>query len=150
MGLTLERIRRLTWCDLVGVGQAVVVLCRVALGLRRSTLPELLEGLHIQDEAPTAGSACIERATQLVRWAHRLLPLDPHCLLDSLAAAVLVRRQGFSVPLIIGVDRQNGTFQAHAWLGSIASPLGTDFQILYASHAKTDKDLSRSTENSQP
>ncbi len=143
MDPTLERIRRLEWCDLLGVGVAAVVLCHVALGLRRKSLPELLDRYHIQDECPSASNACVERAAQLVRWAHRLFPLSPNCLLDSLAAAVLVRRQGFSVPLIIGVKRQNGAFQAHAWLHSIATPIAADFEILYVSHAKTDIDSGR-------
>jgi hypothetical protein len=140
MAKAFERIRRFRWRDLVGIGQAAVVLCRVAFGIRWSSFPDLLDELRLRDEVPDADEACVDRAAQLVRWAHQLLPLAPNCLLDSLAAAALVRKRGFSVPLIIGVHRETGVLQAHAWLGHSTQERIREFQILYSSHEETPTD----------
>lgn len=140
MGRTLSRVQLLSWEDLMGIGRAAVVLCRVAFGIRRQTLPEILDGFHLRDNVSPAEDDRVERATQLIRWAHRLLPLEPNCIVDSLAAAALVRQQGFSVPLIIGVRRRDGALQAHAWLANSHPPNAHEFEILYTSCAKTALD----------
>lgn len=106
-------------------------MCRVALGLRRQAFPDLLARLGLTDPLPAAPDPAVEKAQTDVRRAHRLLPLAPNCLLDSLTAAVLVRRAGFSVPLAIGVRRQQGEVQAHAWLGSASAKGGEGFELLY-------------------
>lgn len=113
-----RRAARLTVGDAVGVARAALVLCRVAVLLRCRTFLQLLGALRLQETAPPADTARIERAEQLVRWAHRVVPIERNCLLDSLAAAALLRQQGFSAPLAIGVKLQQGVFEAHAWIGS--------------------------------
>ncbi len=126
-----QRVSRLTWRDLSGLGGAAVVLCRVALGLRRHAFPELLRRLQLNEKMPPAEAALVEQATQNVRRAHRLVPVEVNCLLDSLATAALVRRMGFSVPLVIGVQLHGGSLQAHAWVGDAATQQAEDFRPLY-------------------
>ena len=131
MAPLLSRLQRLAWRDVLETVEAAAVLCWVAFLLRRKTFLRLLDELHLRDKVPPADTHRTDRAAQLVRWAHRLVPLEPNCLLDSLAAAALVRRQGFSPPLAIGVKLQQGTLQAHAWLGNSEEKSVEDFRLLY-------------------
>jgi hypothetical protein len=114
----LDRARLLTWSEIAGLSQAALVLCRVALGLRRHDFADLLHRLCLDQKMPPADPALIEQEARRVRWAHRLVPLETNCLLDSVATAALVRRKGFSVPLVIGVQKDGDTLHAHAWLGT--------------------------------
>ncbi len=127
----INRLRGLTWEDLAGVGAAATELCRVAKGLRSGSFLKLLDRLQLRQDAPRADAQRVERATRWVRWAHRIVPLEENCLLDCLAAASLVRRQGFSVPLAIGVRMTNSEFEAHAWLGEENLSRATPFKVLY-------------------
>lgn len=117
--------------DLRGALSAAAVMCRVAIALRRMAFPDLLARLGLTDSLPAAPDPAVAQAQTDVRRAHRLLPLAPNCLLDSLTAAALVRQQGFSVPLAIGVRKQQGEVQAHAWLGAAGTSGGDGFQLLY-------------------
>jgi len=117
--------------DLRGALAAAARMCRVALALRRMAFPDLLARLRLTDALPAAPENAVAQAQADVRRAHRLLPLAPNCLLDSLTAAVLLRRQGFSVPLAIGVRKHEGAVQAHAWLGAAEAKGGEGFQLLY-------------------
>lgn len=114
----LDRVRLLTWREIAGLSQAALVLCRVALGLRRNDFAGLVSRLRLDQKMPPAEPVLVEQEARRVRWAHRLVPLETNCLLDSVATAVLVRRKGFSVPLVIGVQKDGDTLHAHAWLGT--------------------------------
>jgi hypothetical protein len=118
MTLLPERARLLTWREIAGLSQATLVLCRVALGLRRGDFADLMRRLRLDQKMPSAEPVLVEREARRVRWAHRLVPFEANCLLDSVATAVLVHRRGYSVPLVIGVQKDGGTLQAHAWLGN--------------------------------
>ena len=65
-----------------------------------------------------------ERLAQLTGIAvrHHLWPMV--CLPQSLALQALLRRQGLSSELRIGVKRAGGTIHAHAWVEHAGSPLG--------------------------
>jgi hypothetical protein len=117
--------------DLRGALAAAALMCRVAAALRRRAFPDLLAGLGLTDALPAAPPCAVQQAQAAVRRVHRLLPFAPNCLLDALTAAALVRRQGYSVPLAIGVRKQQGQVQAHAWLGAAEAPGEPAFQLLY-------------------
>ncbi len=119
------------WHDLRGVLAAAAVMCCVTFALRRLAFPDLLTRLRLTESMPQAPPQAVAQAQTDVRRAHRLLPFPPNCLLDSLTAATLVRRQGFSVPLAIGVRKEHGEVQAHAWLGAAGAGGGHGFQLLY-------------------
>lgn len=126
----LHRVRRMTWHEFVGLGQAALVLCRVALGLRRHDFADLVNRLRLDQKMPPAESMLVEQEARLVRWAHRLVPFETNCLLDSVATAALVRRKGFSVPLVIGVQKNGAALHAHAWLGSPSPQETGNFRTL--------------------
>ena len=130
------KLRRLKARDLGGVAAAAWTLCRVGWGLRRRAFPNLLDRLRLREEMPAATPDFVEEASRWVRWAHRLVPLEPNCLLDALAAAALLRRQGFSVPLSIGVKIEQGAFRAHAWLDGGAQDEDAAFRVLYRLHGE--------------
>jgi hypothetical protein len=109
---------------------AAARLLQVACLLRVVPFPRLLRWLALDAALPVASPDAVTLAQDRVRWAHRLLPLAPNCLLDALTAAVLLRSDGCGIPLIIGVRRSDGTFQAHAWLGE-AKPDTTGFEIIW-------------------
>lgn len=117
--------------ELRGALAAAMAMCRVAFALGRRPFPDLLTQFRLGDPLPAAPTALVLRAQTDVRRAHRLLPFERNCLLDSLTAATLVRRQGFSVPLAIGVKKQQGEFLAHAWLGGSSAEGMDGFQLLY-------------------
>lgn len=119
------------WHDLRGAISAAALMCRVAVGLRRLSFPDLLDRLDLREPRQVAPPDCVERARTDVRRAHRLLPLAPNCLLDSLTAATLIRRQGYSVPLAIGVKSEQGEVLAHAWLGAEGAGGAEGFRLLY-------------------
>lgn len=119
------------WDDLRGAVFAAALMCRVAYGLRRLPFPDLLDRLGLREPREFAPADCVERARTDVRRAHRLLPLAPNCLLDSLTAATLIRRQGYSVPLAIGVKSEQGEVLAHAWLGAEGAVGAEGFRLLY-------------------
>jgi hypothetical protein len=113
-----ERASGLTWREFTGISRAAVALCRVALGLRRHNFTDLLGRLQLNQKLPAASAELVEQEARRVRRAHRLVPLETNCLLDSVATAMLVRRHGYSVALVIGVQKNGSTLQAHAWLGT--------------------------------
>lgn len=126
----LRRVLRLGFDDWRSAAQMSLLMCGVALRLQRRDFVALLDSYGLRDNAPAATDAALARAQQLVRWAHRIVPLRQNCLLDSLAAAVWLRRRGFSAPLSIGVKLTGDLMEAHAWLGDCAHSV-ENFRLLY-------------------
>src|SRR5262249_6667142 len=114
-----------------GVALAALEICRVAVALRSIPFVGLLDRFRLRDSLPAADSNSIEQASRHVRWAHSLIPLDTNRLLDSHAPACLIRRQRVRVPLCIGVRKNDGEVQAHAWLGQTDSEFPGEFQLLF-------------------
>ena len=65
-----------------------------------------------------------ERLAQLTGIAARHHLRKMVCLPQSLALQALLRRQGLSSELRLGVRRDGGTVHAHAWVEHAGSPLG--------------------------
>jgi len=57
-----------------------------------------------------------ERMARLLHLAARHGPYRPACLVRSLALQRLLHRDGFAADLRIGVRKQDGALEAHAWL----------------------------------
>jgi len=126
--------QRLRIRDAWGVLHAASCLLRVTLSLRHESFLRLLQRFRLTDPLPPASPREVADAVRWVRWAHRLVPLQRNCLLDSLAAAVLLRRAGAGSSLAIGVCRDGSAVRAHAWLEGEASG-GHGFEILWRSSA---------------
>ncbi len=127
----IGRLRGVTWRDVGGVVRAAATLCRVSRALREDDFLRVLDQMGLTESSHEAAAADIEETRRWVRWAHRLVPLEPNCLLDSLAAAVLLRGRGVCAPLSIGVRQCQGNFEAHAWLGDSQADPGEGFRLLY-------------------
>lgn len=114
-----------TWIDLTPherslLLQACVMLPIVALsvhlaGLRRTQL--ILTQFTPQiSTTPHLDSYQVKRTAYLVGIAARYSKPWSNCLKRSLVLWYLLRRQGIMSDLRIGVRRDRGEFQAHAWI----------------------------------
>ncbi len=132
-GGLLQRAARLSAADWRDTFRASVCLLRVGFVLRKSSLLEILEKLQLRSGCPPATPVDLQRAQQAVGWAHRLVPLAPNCLLDSLASAMWLKSRGVSLPLVIGVRQTGSEIEAHAWLEG-SEPPPDSFRVLWRSH----------------
>ena len=80
-----------------------------------ATLPRLAR-------TPSAESPSPERVVWLVAVASRSIP-GARCLPQSVAAQLLLARQGHLVELRIGVRKQDDELEAHAWLEHNGAPI---------------------------
>jgi len=83
--------------------------CSSRAGTRNPTMVEL---------------AAAERLAQLATLAGTHGPLRANCLRQSLLTYLLLRRQGFCPALQLGARRQDGQFDAHAWVELEGQALG--------------------------
>jgi hypothetical protein len=103
-----------------------VVEAAVALGVMRvvvSTIPfAWWSGLAGRPERspttePDATTDAVARAVgRAVAAAARRLPWSSTCLVQALAARVMLSVRRRSSTLVLGVASENGVFRAHAWL----------------------------------
>ncbi|MFL6291666.1 MAG: lasso peptide biosynthesis B2 protein [Thermoanaerobaculia bacterium] len=94
------------------------------LALRILPLPRverLLSRLSTRRREPGLSPGRLAQLTGIAA-RHHLRPMV--CLPQSLALQALLRRQGLSAELRIGVRRAGGKLQAHAWVEHAGSPLG--------------------------
>lgn len=66
--------------------------------------------------AQIAPAEQLRKTTQMVRAAVRHSLLHFTCLEESLGLWYLLRKQGIAPQLRIGVRKENGKFEAHAWV----------------------------------
>ncbi len=102
--------------------RALVMLTLVALSLRlrgfhstRSTLQRTLS-----HRTPEMDSGCLNRqvalTARMVNTADRHGLVHPSCLAKSLTLWWLLGRQGITSRLRIGIRKENGQLEAHAWV----------------------------------
>lgn len=65
-------------------------------------------------------------AVEAIHLAARYAPIPVNCLLRSLVLVLLLRRRGVKAELRFGVRRQNGRFEAHAWVERAGDVLNDD------------------------
>jgi hypothetical protein len=117
----LRSLLRLSRRDVALLVQAISLLVSVRLGLwvvPFATLRQMLSTLARKRRAPVAGDpATLNRVIWAVETAGRQFPAVGTCLIQALAAHVLLGRRGCVPDLRIGVKRNEaGKFVAHAWL----------------------------------
>ena len=118
----LRRLLRMSRGDMALLLQAAGLLVSIRLGLwcvPFATLRKMLAALaRTKQRAPVSGDLrAAERAIWAVETAGRHLPAVGTCLIQALAAYVLLGRRGCVPDLRIGVKRDDsGKFVAHAWL----------------------------------
>jgi Transglutaminase-like superfamily len=103
--------------------EAAAGLLVTRVGLRVAGFPRwraALAWLTQGTAAPgSAGRAEIELARTVARWAAaaaRHLPFSANCLDRSMTLWWLLRRRGIAADLRIGGRKENGRFEAHAWV----------------------------------
>jgi len=94
----------------------VTALALRVIGFRR--LQTALRGIPIGSETPSANGAIeqAQRTARMVSIAARRGLCHANCLPRSLVLWVLLRRQAIESDLRIGVRKENGKFEAHAWI----------------------------------
>jgi hypothetical protein len=119
-----SRVGRLPPADRWLLAQALALLPLTALALRvvgfnrwqtaLARLAPVQGGATAGDEADILRRA--RAATRLVEAAARHGPFRAACLPRSLALWWLLRRRGIDTDLRIGVRKEAGRFEAHAWV----------------------------------
>ena len=102
--------------------RAVMMLSLVGLSLKfrgfdatRSTLRKMISGTTPQTE-PNSRNKRIALTAHIVNAADRHGPIHPSCLVKSLTLWWLLGRQGITSELRVGVRKEGGNLEAHAWV----------------------------------
>ena len=64
----------------------------------------------------TPGTVPLAEMERLTQALFRRLPFSFTCLKQSLILLILLRRRGIAAELKVGMKKEKGLFQAHAWL----------------------------------
>lgn len=117
----LHKFLHLTSSDRRLLLRAVMLLLLARLGLRLLPFQTLQRLLSRVEQAPrkpgNSGSVSRDRIVWAVSGAGRYVPTT--CLTQAMAACALLKREGYSAQLSLGVASENeGRLQAHAWVES--------------------------------
>lgn len=119
------------WADFVGKVRSLgisewltLVRCAVLFGVVEGALrlfPYRVVAGWTDRRSAAAGArgrraADPERLAALVRGVSRLLPWRPTCLRRVIVARLLLASHGFQSQMVIGAAKNDGRFEAHAWL----------------------------------
>jgi hypothetical protein len=120
-------LRKLRRARQLGLRKCLLLLeAFCLLGLARATVltipvkrfAALLGRLHV--ETPAESSPRQEAAAQRVEWAIRAAstrtPWDSNCFAQAIAGKLMLRARGVSSTLYLGVKKEQGELEAHAWL----------------------------------
>jgi hypothetical protein len=109
--------RRLTASEWWLLAESAVLALVVEAALRIVPLTRILRALERPTPSPDAvDRAAVERIARLARWPYRLLPLPASCLRISLVQTAVLRRRGLPAALRLGVRRDAGAVDFHAWV----------------------------------
>jgi len=125
-----QAVWRLSWGERWLLVQAFVLLPLLGLALGLFGFRRLYGALArlapVPHPAPADGAAALSQAraaARVVQSAAWHIPLGSTCLTRSLALWWLLRRQGIQSDVRIGVAKEAGRFQAHAWVEQGSSVL---------------------------
>ena len=117
----LARLRRWPRAERALLARAVLLLAAYPLALRCFGLRRARAILApAASAAPPLGAESICR---VVACAARNLPWRPRCLPASLVAADFLAARGFDARLRLGVRREGGGIEAHAWVEHGGAPV---------------------------
>jgi hypothetical protein len=120
----LSRVRRLAWRDRWLLLQAGLLLPLISLSLKVVTFQRAYGALlrltpataRARRSASATGSTRVLQVARVVAMAGRHTSLPNTCLHRALALWWLLRRRGFDSRLRFGARKQDGGFEAHAWV----------------------------------
>lgn len=99
------------------LGLPLVSLLLTVLGYRRTRRAMEQASPQAGQRVPSASELeRAERLAQLASLAGNYGAVKATCLRQSLLTYMLLRRRGFDPELCLGARRQDGTFDAHAWV----------------------------------
>lgn len=117
------KLHQLDWSERCLLAQALVLLPLSAmalqcLGFRRlyPTPPALWTQFRVSCSAPEAALRRAYKIARMVRIAAGNSPAHSSCLERSLTLWWLLRRQGITSEVCLGVRKVAGQFEAHAWV----------------------------------
>jgi hypothetical protein len=87
----------------------------VQMGLRQRPLPVLIGRLGVQTDGASYALQP-RRASRIVDRVLHIGPFRPRCLVGALVLFRLLRGQGVSAQLVIGLPEVPKTKEAHAWV----------------------------------
>ena len=70
----------------------------------------------------------VDQLSRAVSAASRFLP-QTSCLTQAVALQILLKRSGFQSKLRIGVAKNNGAFESHAWVENQGQVVIGDFEV---------------------
>ena len=125
-----SRFRRLSRSERGLLAETLVLLplavvAQRALGFARcrGILERLANALGTRPRMTDDPAAEVRVAARLFDRAARRCPCPTSCMHRSLVLWWLLRRRGFASRLLIGVHKEAGCFEAHAWVECLGSVL---------------------------
>jgi hypothetical protein len=106
------------------LGRAWLLLLGITIALRVLPLPRIQSLLRRPRSGQANSTIKAERLAWIVGVAARRHLWSVSCLEKSLVLEALLVRYGFSPELKIGVRREDGVLQAHAWVEVEGHPVG--------------------------
>ncbi len=124
---TLRRLLSLNRADRTLLARAWCALLAVDLGVRLVSYEAVQRA--IDKHMKPAGTNAPERLQRFVRLAarHHLWPMA--CLPQALALRWLLAREGVPAAVMIGVRKDGGALEAHAWVELDGQPLGEQADV---------------------
>lgn len=132
----LRRLLQLDPADRALLARAWFALLAVDLGVRLSSFDTVQR--FIDTHPGSAGANSPARLQSFVRRAARHHLWKMACLPQALALRWLLAREGVSSAVVIGVRKEAGTLEAHAWVEMDGKALGEPadvrerFQVMQA------------------
>ena len=116
----LDRFQELSWTDRALLLRAALTLGAVRVALWLAPYRRVRSGVarmsRPRSAAPASGAEDADRIGWAIRTAARVVPAST-CLVEALAATILLGRAGHPSELRLGVGREDGApFRAHAWV----------------------------------
>lgn len=105
------------WRDKWLLLSSLIILWFVRLSLSLIGYNRMIHRVSFQPHQPFPSDALALRVATSIRTASALVP-NPTCLVQALAAKMLLGLRGYASQIKVGVRRSGDTFGAHAWLVS--------------------------------
>lgn len=103
------------WRDKWLLLSSLLLLWFVRLSLSLIGYNRMIRRISFQPYQPAPSEALAHRVAASIRTASALVP-HPTCLVQALAAKMLLGLRGYTSQIKVGVRRNGDTFGAHAWL----------------------------------
>lgn len=87
----------------------------ISLGVKRHPLPDLVERLRRRSDTAVPRIDPV-RLGRIVQRVLRFGRFQPRCVFTALILYRLLQEQGDAAQLVIGLPREGGTKDAHAWI----------------------------------